>query len=195
MSIEITQKKLKDALKSKGAPLFTGDLNLTLVGIRSADTDSNLFNDRLCVLMQIDGKMQLHQFACTTDPGLYYRYNPLNTKGTAILKAGHYAGCWLLGAHQGKYKALVQRKPMTVFRDRNQDGKLDFENEESGLFGINLHKASFNRYSMQVDKWSAGCQVLANSDDFDTLMDLVEQSAKKYGERFSYTLLDEGDLQ
>lgn len=192
--MKLTVKQIKDALLRKDAPLFTGELNLTLVGIRSKDTDSNAFNDLLCVLYEQDGKLQLVKFPCSTDPGLYYREHPINVLGTAILKPGHYRQCWRLGAHQGKYKALVQRGPMTVYRDRNKDGKLDLDNEQTGLFGLNLHKATVNGYSLQVDKWSAGCQVLADSKDFDTLMDLVKQSAEQYGDSFSYTLLDEDDL-
>ena len=193
--IKVTIKQLKDALLRKDAPLFTGELNLTLVGIRATDTDANTFNDLLCVLYEdAAGKLQMQTYPITTDPGLYYRQHPIHVDGTAILKPGHYTACWQIGAHQGKYIALVQRGPMTVYRDRNKDGKLDLTNEQSGYFGINLHRTGVNAHSLITDKVSAGCQVFANADDFDAVMALAQQSAAKHGNRFSYTLLDEVDV-
>ncbi|MEE7625441.1 hypothetical protein V3O24_04645 [Methylobacter sp. Wu8] len=190
----VTITQLKDALSRKDAPIFKGELNLTLVGIRSKDSDANTFNDLLCVLYEKGGKLQMEQFAITTDPGMYYREHPINVDGTAILKPGHYPKCWQIGAHQGKYIALVQRGPMTVYRDRNKDAHLDKANEQTGYFGINLHRAGANALTLRTDKVSAGCQVFADSKDFDTVMALAQKSAAKYGNRFSYTLLDEADL-
>ncbi|MFZ2405535.1 MAG: hypothetical protein WAW41_10390 [Methylobacter sp.] len=191
---KVTINQLKDALSRKDAPIFKGELNLTLVGIRSKDSDANTFNDLLCVLYEKNGKAQLDQFPITTDPGLYYREHPINVAGTAILKPGHYKGCWQIGAHQGKYLALVQRGLMTVYRDRNKDAHLDKANEQTGYFGINLHRAGANGHTLRTDKVSAGCQVFANSEDFDTFMTLAQRAAAKQGNSFSYTLLDEADL-
>jgi hypothetical protein len=191
---KVTFAKLKDALSRKDAPLFKGELNLTLVGIRAKDLSANTFNDLLCVLYESDGKQVLEQYPITTDPGVYYREHPINVDGTAILKPGHYRGCWQIGAHQGKYLALVQRGEMTVYRDRNKDKKLDLKNAQSGYFGINLHRAGQNALTLKTDKVSAGCQVFANSKDFDAVMKLAQRSAAKYGNKFSYTLLDEADV-
>ena len=194
--MNISQSALKKALKTNGYPLFTGDLNVTLVGVRSADTSANSFNDVLCVLVELDGKKRLFKYPMTADPGTFYRENPLNVDGTAVLVPGHYKSCWRLGAHRGKYRALVQHGLMSVYRDSNKNRSIELDKStiQSGFFGINLHRASVNNYSLQVDKWSAGCQVLANPDDFEELMDLLEQSAAKYGNSFSYTLLDEACL-
>ena len=194
--MNISIKSLTAALKKTGAPIFKGDLNITLVGIRSADTNANSFNDVLCVLVELDGKKRLFKYPMSADPGTFYRENPLNVNGTAVLVPGHYKGCWRIGAHQGKYRALVQKDLMAVYRDSNKNRTIETDTKtiQRGFFGINLHRASVNNYSLQVDKWSAGCQVLASPDDFNELMDLLEQSAAKYGNSFSYTLLDEADL-
>ncbi|UOA08609.1 hypothetical protein [Methylobacter sp. S3L5C] len=195
MTKKPTITQIKEALTRRDAPLFTGELNLTLVGIRATDTNTNTFNDLLCVLYDdAAGKLQMQTFPITTDPGRKYLQKPINVDGTAILKPGHYKSCWQIGAHQGKYRALVQRGLMTVYRDRNKDNLLDLQHEQSGYFGINLHKARLSGYSLTTDVVSAGCQVFADSKDFDTVMALVQQSAAKYGSRFSYTLLDEADL-
>jgi len=167
--IKVTVKQLKDALLRKDAPLFTGELNLTLVGIRATDTGT--FKDRLCVLHEdAEGKTQMKTYPIMTD----------------ILKPGHYPDCWQIGSHQGKYIALVQRGPMTICRNAHQ--------EQTGYFGINLHRTGVNPHSLQSDTVSAGCQVFANADDFDAVMALAQQSAAKHGNRFSYTLLDEVDV-
>lgn len=195
MTTPITLKKLKDALTRINAPLFKGEYNLNLVGIRSADAQANTFNDTLCVLFETGGQTVLMQFAITTDPGLYYRENPVNVKGSAILKPGHYPKCWAIGLHRGKYPALVQRGSVTVYRDADKDESLDIDGQtESGWFGINLHHAEPDGYTLQVDKWSAGCQVFADLADFNLVMALAAKSAKLYGNAFSYTLLSEADL-
>lgn len=191
-----TLKSITDALKRLNYPFFKGDYNLNLIGIRSADTHANTFNDLLLVIYQVDQKTHVHAFPLTTDPGIYYRENPLNVDGTAILVPGHYRSCWQIGAHQGKYRALVQRGLMSVYRDNNGDKHLDKHEDsiQTGHFGINLHRANESKYSLQVDRWSAGCQVLADPVDFDLVMALVAKSAAKYGPRFSYTLLTEDQL-
>ena len=43
-----------------------------------------------------------------------------------------------------------------------------------GLFGINIHRATKweGKKSTQIDKWSAGCQVIAANDDFKLFMEI-----------------------
>lgn len=195
--MNFTAKTITDTLKRLDYPVFKGDYNLNLVGIRSSDKDANSFNDRLVVIYELDRKQVMHVFPQTTDPGVFYRENPINVDGTAVLVPGHHPSCWALGAHQGKYKALVQRGPMSVYRDNNADQHIDTDDAsiQTGLFGINLHRANANYSSMQVDRWSAGCQVLASPEDFDLVMALANKSAVTYGRQFSYTLLTEEQLQ
>lgn len=189
-------KTITDALKKHDYPFFKGDYNLNIIGVRSNDTDANTFNDVIVVLYELDKKQVMHVFPATTDPGLFYRENPLNVDGTAIVVPGHYRGVWQIGPHQAKYNALVQRKPIKVYRDNDSDTALDMDENsiDEGLFGINLHRAGVNNISLQVDKWSAGCQVLADPCDFDLLMALAKKSASMYGPSFSYTLLTEDQL-
>lgn len=184
-------------LRKKGYTYFTkGDYNLNLIGIRSnADRFGikNAFNDAFVVEYKVNDKWQSKIYPCTTDPGIYYlKEKLLSSKGCAILKPNQYRSTFKLGLHQGKYKALVQSKPVTVYRDNNKDDKLDYVNPETGMFGINIHKAG--EESKHVDKWSAGCQVLAIRKNFDELIELCEISSKLYGNSFTYTLIEEEDL-
>lgn len=191
-----TFEQLEKAVKAKGLQWFDrGAYNLNLVGVRSADNQANTFNDWFCVAFYTDGQPHLFAFPCTTDPGIFYREKPLCVDGTAVLKQGQYPGLWAMGMHQGKYSALVQVGPVTVYRDNNLDDVVDEGGkEQSGLFGINCHRAAQALQSHQVDKWSAGCQVLANPLDFALLMSLCRLSSIRYGNRFTYTLIGEADL-
>ncbi|MCB0823540.1 MAG: hypothetical protein KDC09_12635 [Bacteroidales bacterium] len=210
---DVTIKDFLNVCRKKGYKLFYGGrgINLNIWGIRSIDRSSNTFNDKICAFWKnIDtDEWRLIQFDATTDPGLYWRNNPMNQLGTAILKPGQYEGCWKIGKHKG-YEALVQDKPVVVHRDNNRDNILDIENPNvdihAGVFGINIHRANSNGKSVQVDRWSAGCQVLQNRRrnhtlygvefqyDWDFFMYLVKYSASFYNEYFTYTLIDETDL-
>ena len=183
-------------LKSKGYAVFESDsknFNINIVGIRSDDNTANSFNDTMILFWKFGGWWNNMTFPITTDPGIYWRTNPMNVKGTAILKPGQYKGMWAIGKHQGRYEALRQVKPCTVYRDNNKDDKLDTDGEtDTGLFGINHHKAG--KSSTQVDKWSAGCQVQPNQALFDIEMRIFKQAAEIWGNSFTYTLIESKDL-
>lgn len=170
--------------------------DLNIVGIRTKDMTSNRFNDWLTVFYISDGQWNFFPFPCTTDPGTYYRTDPINVKGTAIMKSGQYRGLWKVGKHKG-YKALQQKNPCTVYRDANLDAFLDTKGikQDTGLFGINCHRSNAGRASTRVDKWSAGCQVLQDPDHFVFLMALCDRAAGKFGNSFTYTLLTHEDFR
>ena len=98
------------------------------------------------------------------------------------------------GQHKGQYECLVQVEPVTVFRDKNADNVLDYMHPEKGMFGIHIHRANAVVKSKLVDRWSAGCTVIADPADFSELMFMVRDARKEGQERFTYTLLEEADL-
>ena len=51
-----------------------------------------------------------------------------------------------------------------------------------------------SKKSKQVDKWSAGCQVIAANDDWHEFMDICRVARDKWSNSFTYTLLDSKDL-
>ena len=156
-----------------------------LVGVRSAANEKNKFDDNIYL---INGPI-MFRYTCTTNPGTHWLKNLMNPKGTAVLKPGQYVDSWKLGLHQGKYRALVQAKPITVYRDNNKNDLAE-ENgkEDTGMFGINIHRANPSAISSIIDKWSAGCQVLNNPDEFHRLLSACETSGRS---AFTYTLLRE----
>lgn len=172
---------------------------LNLVGVRNTLTgerDKDTFNDTLAVMFYQDGRPILLTMPMTTDPGRAWRVAPLTEAGTAILVPGQYGHLWRIGSHRGSYGALVQNAPCVVYRDTNGDASLDFDEltTERGHFGINLHRTAINHTPTLVDRWSAGCQVIADYDDFSLAMALCRKVHRAGQETFTYTLFDEGSL-
>ena len=185
---------LLDYVESLGHVVFTeGIYNLNILGIRTKDSNANKFDDRICVVFRDELGWMTRTWPCTTDPGTYWRENPINVAGTAILVPGQYRGAYKIGKHRSQYNALVQTGGMVrVYRDNNRDEILDMGNATDGYFGINIHKAG--EESTTVNKWSAGCQVFANEDDFEEFMSICYAARNKWGDGFSYTLIDEPEL-
>lgn len=183
----------KYTLESRGYKFFDdGDYNINLIGIRSPDKSSNKFNDIFIAALKINGLGQAFNFACTTDPGMYYRLNPVNVHGTAIVVPGQYRGLWKIGKHKGEYKALVQHGPVKVWRDSDKNEIIDRQAlVDEGYYGINCHRTAYAKAPLLVDRWSAGCQVLACAQEFDLLMGLCSMADFKYGNSFTYTLIDD----
>jgi hypothetical protein len=190
-------QKIIAALTNKRYMIFTRPFELNIVGLRSNNTKPNSFDDTINTFYKSeDGQWIINTFNATTDPGTYWLKNLMNPNGTAILKPGQYKNSHRIGIHGGKYQALVQQNPVTVFRDANKDEVLNFNTakEQTGVFGINIHRASVKGITKFVNDHSAGCQVLADIQDFNLLMQLAQRHKKLYGNNFTYTLLQEKEL-
>ena len=201
--IEILNPKyIKSYFAAKDYKFFdTPDklLNLNLIGVRRDNQGTNTFDDFLLVMYREEELMISTRYQVTTDPGKHWLEKPINPKGTAVLVPGQYRGTWQLGKHQGKYEALVQRKPVKVYRDNNKDEIIDYNNintiVDEGYFGINIHRSNPYDQSYVINKWSAGCQVFKKIEDYNNFMELCKESAKIYGNGFTYTLITEKDLR
>lgn len=184
-------------MKAKGYKVFNNPKghDLNIVGLRTQSIEAEKFNDWLTVFYFFDNTWNYFAFPATTDPGTYYRKHPLNVKGTAVLKPAQYRSVYKIGRHRN-YKALQQVKNMTVYRDANRDGALDTTGmkEDRGLHSINIHRSNAYKPSTVVGRWSAGCQVLQDPDHFKFLLTLCDRASEKYGNKFSYTLLEEVDF-
>ena len=194
---DVTIDKAIDAYSRCKYPLYTkGDYNLNIFGIRDDENTADTFNDLICLLYKVNNKWVLKKYSATTDPGLYYRKNLLNSNGTAILQDGYYRSTWQIGLHKGKYTALVQRKPVKLWRDNNKDNKLDRKGETyEEMAGINIHHASgTSTPSSSIGLYSAGCQVIASITDWNEFIDIVLKSATMYGKTFSYALFTESQF-
>ena len=202
-----TREKIAEVMASKGYKYFTDDNNksydVNIIGIRNDETKgrvTNAFDDTMTISYKNeDGEWQYHEFDCTTDPGSAYMDNPiLENTGCAILKPNQYRGSHKIRLHGGKYTALGQKKDVTVYRDNDRDNNYDLDESktDTGLFGINIHRATgrAGNKSTRVDKWSAGCQVIADNDDWHQFLDICQTAREIHGNSFSYTLLESKDI-
>jgi len=203
--MKYTREQIQTTVEDKGYKYFHDNLNkgydVNIIGVRNSKTKgrvTNAFDDTLTISYKIEGEWQYHEFNCTTDPGSHWVKNLLNEKGVAILKPNQYRGSHKLDLHQGKYLALRQKSNVTVYRDNDRDNNYDLNESktDTGIFGINIHRATGKSggKSIRVDKWSAGCQVIADNDDWHNFLDICQNAREIHGNSFSYTLIESKDI-
>ena len=185
-----------DLVESRGFQVFeSGDYNLNIIGIRNPEAAPNRFDDMLIVVWKEKGIWKEERFPCTTAPGQYWLQNPGRRSGTAVLKHDQQMrSVYKLDNHGSKnpYLALCQRNgAVTVWRDPNKDLVADYGGDEDrGYFGINIHRASSRKESTHVWKWSAGCTVISDPEDFDRFIEICKLQVFHRGwHTFTYTLL------
>ena len=172
--------------------------DVNIIGIRSLMDVPDVFND--LIILYIPDLDVFNVFEATTDPGLYYMNNPMNVKGTGILKSGQYKKCYKIGFHGSNkltiHSALVQVNNVTVYRDINRDSKKDYLLTDTGLFGCNIHTTGsiFCGIPLKIGKWSASCQVVRDNRKFQT--DFIDILKKNFdiNKLYNYTLLTEKEL-
>ena len=215
--MKISFKGLMDVMKGKNYTIYTENYQLNIVGIRRiVPTDMNMFDDLITVFFTVpsivpwrqtdvtelfEDKISkriwvFNQFPATTEPGKPFLLNPVNPAGTAILCEGQYIDVYKRDLHNNKYLALCQRLgEVEVWRDDDKDTEYDFKKKQKGFFGINIHRASQWKLLRWIDKNSAGCQVIQNNKHFDLMMNWTKIHEDKFGNKFSYTLINEKDFQ
>lgn len=191
-------EKIKAALANKGYEYLDDGkpYHLNIIGIRSVNPEPNTFDDLLVILYNDETGPRLKYMACTTKPGIFYLMHPDNPNGVAILVPGQYINLFYKGMHKGQYHCLVQCGTLKVYRDNDRNGKFDYSKECDAPpgCGLEIHHANDEFASIEVNNWSAGCQVVADPKSFETFMELVDKSIAIRGNKFSYTLINEVDL-
>lgn len=133
-------------------------------------------------------------FNCNVDPnGVRPGHGKGSSKGMASLKFGLYRA-HKIGLHKGQYIALVQTAgKVTVYRDadssvpQDQTTYLDGQRvyEETGMFGINIHRGGVSGTS------SLGCLTIPTAQ-YPAFIALVQAQLKKYGQKVMPVLIVEG---
>jgi len=203
--MKYTREQIQRAVQELGYKYFTsGEHNVNIIGIRNSSTNgkvTNKFDDLITVSYKCEhGGWIYNEYPCTTDPGDDWMENPWIDKiGCAVLKPGQYKGSHKLRLHAGKYLALGQKEPVTVYRDNNRNDKYEFDEStvDTGVFGINIHRATAleGKTSTNVNKWSAGCQVIASNDDWFAFLEICQAAREVWGNSFTYTLIESKDIQ
>jgi hypothetical protein len=198
------REQIESAVLDKGYVWFSDKTNkgydVNIVGVRNneesvKDKVTNVFDDCLTISYKDEsGNWQFFCWMATCDPGKKGVQQFSNKKGVARLVPNQYRGVWKVDKHQGKYDALCQRLGnVTVWRDANKDLVFEKNVTDTGMFGINIHKAGQD--STWVENWSEGCQVFKRVKDFDQFMSICKKAAKIHGNKFSYTLLESTDIK
>jgi hypothetical protein len=198
-----TREQIEKAVKSKGYVWFSDPANksfdVNIVGVRNTEPSiykkvTNVFDDCITVSFKdIFGNWQFYCWENTTDPGKKGVLKFGNSKGIARLVPDQYRGVYSISLHSGKYQALCQRLgKVTVWRDKNRDLVYDQVVKDTGMFGINIHKAGQD--SKWVDNWSHGCQVFKKVKDFNEFMSICKSASKIWGNKFTYTLIESTDI-
>ena len=190
------------AMEKKGYATFDGNTkyNLNIISVRNSSHDPDKFDDMMAVIYRgKDKEWVVNSYEITTEPGPSILRRPLNAKGTAILVPDQYRSTYKIDVHGGKtrYVALCQRLgKVKVYRDDDKDTKIDIDDStiDEGMFGINIHRHAGPDEREYVRGASAGCQVFKNNADFREFMALCNKSAELFDNSFTYTLLDEKDL-
>jgi hypothetical protein len=113
----------------------------------------------------------------------------LHTLGIYILKPGQYKDVYKIGYHKLKFEALRQIKDMTYYF-------ISKENKEERTINLfsNLHKATSNLISNNLNKYNNGSQIITNYYDFLKIQAMLKKAADSYSPYFSYTLFEESEL-
>jgi hypothetical protein len=199
-----TREQVEAAVKAKGYVWFEDSGNkgydVNIIGVRNnapsvADKVTNVFDDFITLSFKDEsGNWQYYIWNGTCDPGKKGVMEFHNKKGVARLVPGQYRGVWKIDLHQGKYEALCQRNGnVTVWRDANKDLIFEEKVTDTGMFGINIHKAGQD--STWVENWSEGCQVFKRVKDFDVFMSICKKASKIWGNKFTYTLIESTDIK
>lgn len=193
----LTRLKVFERMRAKGFDIFENDsreYNLNIIGIRSKTAKVDEFGCQLYVGYKHHGKWNDHSYRITTYPGRTYLQRLLNPAGCAILCEGQYKGIYAIRKHRGKYDALCQTHgPVRIFRDKDKDDQFDLNPNtiEDGEYGINIHNSPDGKATIRVGAYSAGCQVFSDDNDFFNFMALCYRARDIYGNKFTYTLINE----
>ena len=196
-------------MRAKKYVVYTEPYKLNIIGERDANTDPNMFDDKIYVIWKDSGgKWEGREYAATTDPSTKYLLKGgigsfEGKKATAILPQGQYLNKWTIRPHgQTGYTALGQgggsSSEICVYRDYDRNSTLNFniEDKQCGNFGINIHRAKQGAAddgsgnTELIGDYSAGCQVFQNYYCFQEFLKMAEKHRDLYGNSFSYTLFD-----
>lgn len=174
--------------KINGYQLFTNRGQRNIFYIEGMNTDGQLNDDRLNQFNDVRFVLD-HQFkllgnwSATTEPGRWYTQNPMNPKGAARAAFGQYTA-WSVGVHGNSepHEALVQVRPISVWRDRNKDGFRNNDKSDTGLFGINQHWG-YDLPLTDIGKASAGCLVGRTRQGHREFMAIVKSDVRFRSDR------------
>ena len=126
------------------------NINVNIWVIRNNIRRAGKFDDFEVIFWQdtLTGEWIYDIFNITCDPSDVALQSMKNPNGTAIIAYGFHKGKWELGFHKQRedHPALVQRKPIFVYRDNNKDNIVDLPD----LKGITTKEINCNNHAPSV---------------------------------------------
>jgi hypothetical protein len=114
--------------------------------------------------------------------------------GLGMLKPSQMVDTYIFGEYFGD--ALRTKGSQPVYRDTTTGDTITYSvGKDKPAFGgaCYFHRAGEN--SVNVDNWSEGCQVFQNFDHWKHFMKLCKIHVEKNGNSFTYTLMEERDIE
>lgn len=179
-----SKEQIIACLRRLGYQVFTDKLNIVFV--RENFDFNNLFEDRLYLW---NNKIPFCEFVVTTKAGKHWVENFVKKSGVAGLVENQYLDSYIIGRHRG-YEALVQAKPVFLYRDANKDQKLDTALIEKGIkTGINYHTMNVSRVITATanNNGSAGCMVNPSTKEYFESMAIIKLARQDF---YTLTLLN-----
>ena len=205
---EANINKLHNIFNKKGYWFPKGkDYDVCLFSIRMEKSFrpeyQNLYTDITCLVYSYNNRWYFFKAPITTLPGNNTHTDFDNPLGMGIIIPNQYRGVYTEGLSKGRDE-LVQCGNFQVARDMNADGIFDLDNVVIATpeNGFNYHNAisSNPEYKdvpelVNIGNFSKGCQVQPNRLLYQLFLDTIKYSMTKYGDKISYTLLEEKDFK
>lgn len=134
--------KYYEAKELTGSPIYLpntrltqdvkNNINVNIWVIRNSQRRAGKFDDLQIVFWKdcLTGEWIYDMYNVTCDPSDLALEQMKNPNGTAVLSYGFHKSKWKIGYHKGRldHPALVQVKPLLVYRDNNKDKMIDIPN-------------------------------------------------------------------
>ena len=113
-----------------------------------------------------------------------------NRPGLGQLRPSQMIDKYYLSTYFGK-PALKDKGGLFVYRDQTPDTTITYSIKTQGRDYF-IHRAGKN--SSVVNNWSEGCQVFKTHAEMDHFISKLKEHEKRYGNSFTYTLMEERDI-
>ena len=114
--------------------------------------------------------------------------------GMGILREAQYLNVYSIGVHSGATAMVTKGRKQKAYRDKETGDTIkytkDWDSNKAYDAGMYIHKG----YPGGVSNWSEGCQVFADGKSLNDFFDKCRQHEKRYGNSFTYTLINKKDL-
>lgn len=114
----------------------------------------------------------------------------VNRPGLGQLQPSQMVDKYKLSTYLGA-PALLDNGGLPVYRDKLKENKIQYTIKTVGAHYY-FHRSGQN--SSVVNNWSEGCQVFQNYNDHEYFIKLCREHEKRNGNSFTYTLIEERDI-